>query len=117
MNARLYPFSFGIQWLDKHLEQIQSSREKTNRQIEQTIKETVNGKIDKITQDLLEAKELAKESKPEVHFQLALLYGNEMKRYADAAKELKLYLKAQPEAQDKEKIESLIKTYEEKAKS
>ncbi len=66
---------------------------------------------------LLKAKELSKESMPAVHFQLALLYGNELKRYAEAAKELKLYLKATPDAQDKEKIESLIKTYEEKAKS
>ncbi len=73
-------------------------------------------KFEDAEKHLLKAKELSKESMSAVHFQLALLYGNDMKRYADAAKELKLYLKAEPDAQDKEKIESLIKTYEEKAK-
>lgn len=74
-------------------------------------------KFEDAEKHLLKAKELAKEAMPTVHFQLALLYGNDMKRYADAAKELKLYLKANPDAPDKEKVESLIKTYEEKAKS
>ncbi len=66
---------------------------------------------------LLKAKELAKESMPMVHWHLALLYGYDLKRYDDAAKELKLFLKAEPNARDKEKIEALIKEYEEKAKS
>ncbi|CAN5326971.1 hypothetical protein BH10ACI1_BH10ACI1_10480 [soil metagenome] len=66
---------------------------------------------------LLKAKELAKDSMPMVFWYLGLLYGNDLKRYGDAAKELKLFLKAQPNTRDKEKIEQLINDYEAKAKS
>jgi hypothetical protein len=38
-----------------------------------------------------------------------------MKRYADAAKELKLYLKAAPDAKNAEQIKKLIADFEAKA--
>ena len=66
---------------------------------------------------LLKAKELSKDTLPMANFYLALIYGNEMKRYADAARELKLFLKKQPDSKDAEKIKQLIITYEEKAKA
>lgn len=66
---------------------------------------------------MLKAKELARDSLPMVHWHLSLLYGNDLKRYADAAKELKLYLKSNPDNVDKAKIEMLIKTFEEKAQA
>jgi len=50
------------------------------------------------------------------HMQLALLYSNDMKRYRDAAKQLRLYLKAQPKATDVENIKKLITELEAKAK-
>ena len=64
---------------------------------------------------LLKARDLAKETMPQIHWELALLYGNHMQRYADAAKELKLYLKAQPNVKDAENIQKLIASFESKA--
>jgi tetratricopeptide (TPR) repeat protein len=72
-------------------------------------------KFEDAEKSLLKAKEVTKVKMPMVHWHLALLYGNDMKRYADAAKELKLFLKAQPESKDSEKIKALIKEFEEKA--
>jgi tetratricopeptide (TPR) repeat protein len=64
---------------------------------------------------LLRAIELSRDTIPQAHYQLALLYGNDMKRYAEAAKELRLYLKGQPNAADKAGIEELIAKFEAKA--
>jgi Flp pilus assembly protein TadD len=64
---------------------------------------------------LLKAKELSRDTMPQVHYQLALLYGKDMERYADAARELRAYLKAQPDDPDKAKLLSLIATFEAKA--
>lgn len=74
-------------------------------------------KFDEAEKNLLKAKELAKNRLPDVHWHLALLYGNDLKRYSDAAKELKLYLKAQPENVNAENAKKLIATFEEKAKT
>lgn len=66
---------------------------------------------------LLKAKELSKDTMPMANWHLALLYGKDLKRYADAARELKLYLKKQPDLKDAEGIKKLIADYEEKAKA
>lgn len=74
-------------------------------------------KYDESEKQLLKAKQLtdaAKITNPLIHLHLALLYGNDLKRYANAAKELKLYLKYSPDLQNKEEYEKLIKTFEEK---
>ncbi|MBK9216533.1 MAG: tetratricopeptide repeat protein [Chloracidobacterium sp.] len=65
---------------------------------------------------LVKAKDLFG-STPRVHWELALLYGNDMSRFADAARELKLFLKAQPDARDATKIRQLIVTFEERSKA
>lgn len=72
-------------------------------------------KFDEAEKHLVKAKTLAKTSMPIVHWHLALLYGNDLKRYTEAANELKLFLKAEPNAKDAEKIKSLIKEFEAKA--
>ena len=64
---------------------------------------------------LLKARDLAKDTMPQIHWELALLYGNHMQRYADAAKELRLFLKAQPNAKDAESIKKAIADFESKA--
>ena len=56
---------------------------------------------------LKQAKSLSKKTLPEIHWQLALLY-NQMGRNAEAADELDLFLKAQPDSRDAEKIRNLI---------
>ena len=52
-----------------------------------------------------------------VHWDLALLYANDMKRYADAADELKAFIKAQPDTKDAELIKQLIAEFESKSKA
>lgn len=65
---------------------------------------------------LLKAKELSKDEMLMVNWHLALLY-KEMKRFGDAARELKLYLKKQPDSKDAEMIKKLIVEFEEKEKA
>ena len=66
---------------------------------------------------LLKAKQISKDSDPNVNWQLALLYGQDLKKYTEAANELKAMLKKQPDTRDSEKIKALITKYEEQAKS
>ena len=57
---------------------------------------------------LVEAKKLSKSHPvPEVHWQLALLY-NRLNRHREAADELEMFLKLQPDARDKKEIQALI---------
>ena len=65
---------------------------------------------------LVKAKKLSDKPAPEIHWQLALLYGKDLERFKDAADELELYLKALPSDVDTEKIRSLIRVFREKAK-
>jgi Flp pilus assembly protein TadD len=67
--------------------------------------------------NLKKAKELAKGSVAEVHWHLALLYGNNLQRYRDAADELELFLKARPDSKDAENIKKLIKQFKEKSQT
>lgn len=66
---------------------------------------------------LKKADELSGGTIPDVHWELALLYANGMKRYKDAARELKLYLKAVPDRKDAETVKKLIAEFESKAKT
>lgn len=72
-------------------------------------------RYDESEKQLLKAKELSKSTNADVHWQLALLYANGLKRYADAARELKLFLKVQPDTKDAESIKKLIADFEAKA--
>jgi tetratricopeptide (TPR) repeat protein len=64
---------------------------------------------------LLKAKEITRDTVPQIHWDLALIYGNDLKRYADAARELQAFLKAQPDAKDAENIRKKIAEFEAKA--
>jgi len=50
---------------------------------------------------------LADSKLPDAHWQLALLF-NQLKRYKEAADELEMFLKVQPDARDAELIKKLI---------
>jgi tetratricopeptide (TPR) repeat protein len=65
---------------------------------------------------LLKALALGKNNMPQVHRELGLLYGNDLQKYPEAAKELRAYLKARPHAKDAEDLRKLIETYETKGK-
>ncbi|MEO6334537.1 MAG: hypothetical protein ABIO91_06075 [Pyrinomonadaceae bacterium] len=67
--------------------------------------------------NLSKAKELFGGSAPDVYWELALLYAHGMKRYKDAARELKLYLKAMPDGKNVESVKKLIAEFEAKAKT
>jgi tetratricopeptide (TPR) repeat protein len=51
----------------------------------------------------------------DVHWNLALLYGKDMNKFAEAAKELEAFLKLSPDAPNKEDIKKLIKQFKDKA--
>ena len=76
-----------------------------------------NKRFQESEEQLLRAKELSHETMPQVHWELALLYGNHLDRFSDAANELKLFLKGRPEARDSENIRKKITEFELKAKS
>jgi len=73
--------------------------------------------FDRSELSLKQAAKIADGTSAEVHWQLALLYGKEMNRFADAAKELESYLKVAPEVPNKEEIKKLIKQFKDKAKA
>lgn len=64
----------------------------------------------------LKAQSIADGASPDVHYQLALLYAYDLKQYGNAAKQLELFLKAAPDARDKDAIKKLIKQYKDKEK-
>lgn len=75
-----------------------------------------SGNLVQAEKSLLKAKELSKNLPlAEVHYQLALLY-NHTNRNKEAADELELYLKIQPDAPNKEQIKNLIAQLRTKAK-
>ena len=67
-------------------------------------------KFDDAETYLKQADHLAASKSPDVHWQLALLY-NQLKRYKEAADELELFLKVEPDAKDTELIKKLIEKF------
>ena len=65
---------------------------------------------------LTNAKKSSKDPNPEILWQLALLYGNNLHKYKEAADELENFLKYMPKDKDPEKIKQLIKTLRDKSK-
>lgn len=75
------------------------------------------GEYQKAELNFKKADELSKGDLAEVHWQLALLYGNNLEQYSAAAGQLELFLKKQPNSKDKENILKLITIFREKAKA
>lgn len=63
---------------------------------------------------LKQANKLAESKSADIHWQLALLF-NDMKKYKEAADELELFLKIQPDGRDTELIKKLIQRLREKS--
>jgi len=66
---------------------------------------------------LLQAKKLSKGEVADVHWNLALLYANNMNKYKEAADELELYLKVAPHHVKVGEVKKLIAKFREKAKT
>jgi tetratricopeptide (TPR) repeat protein len=67
-------------------------------------------KLDEAETYLKQADKLAESKSPDAHWQLALLF-NQLKRYREAADELELFLKTQPDSKDTELIKKLIQRF------
>jgi hypothetical protein len=65
---------------------------------------------------LLRSKKLADGTNPDIHWNLALLYGNNLDRFDDAADELELYLKIVPSGVKTDEIRRLIAKFRAKAR-
>jgi Tfp pilus assembly protein PilF len=74
------------------------------------------GKLDEAETSFKKANELAESKVPEPHWQLALLF-NQLKRYNEAADELELFLKVEPDARDVVLIKKLIKRMRDQARA
>lgn len=75
-----------------------------------------NKRFEEAEKHLFKARDLSKDRIPRVHRELALLYSNNMNRYADAAKELKIYIKTEADLKDTENLKKLVAEWEAKAK-
>jgi hypothetical protein len=73
-------------------------------------------KLDEAETYLRRADQLAEGKLADAHWQLALLY-NQLKRFKEAADELELFLKVQPDSKDKELIKKLIQRFREQSGS
>ena len=73
-----------------------------------------SGKLDEAEKYLKEANQLAAAKNADAHWELALLF-NQLKKYKEAADELELFLKVQPEARDTELIKKLIQRLRQQA--
>ncbi len=71
----------------------------------------------KAAEEQLKKAETLDKKYPEVHWQLALLYGNDLNKFGEAANQLETFLKLQPNSKDIEKIKTLIQKFREKEKS
>ena len=76
--------------------------------------ERQEGQFEQAEKHLLKAKEVAERPVPEIHIELAQLYGNDLMQFGKAADELEMYLKASNEKDTK--ISRQIKQLREKAK-
>jgi tetratricopeptide (TPR) repeat protein len=80
--------------------------------------ENLEGKYTDAEKHFLEAKKLSKTAIPDIHWELAQLYGNSFKKYTEAADELELYLKAGKfDGEHTKRIKKIIINLREKAKT
>lgn len=73
-----------------------------------------SSKFDEAEKYLKDANQLAAGKNADAHWELALLF-NQMKKYKEAADELEVFLKVQPEARDTELIKKLIQRLRQQA--
>ena len=121
VNRRAYPSLYALSVAQYNLKQLSQAVESMRRAIvldQRSINANLwlgmllrqTGKLDEAETYLKQADQLAESKLPETHWQLALLF-NQLKRYNEAANELELFLKTQPEAKDTELIKKLIQRF------
>jgi tetratricopeptide (TPR) repeat protein len=118
VNSRSFASSFALGVAQYNLKQTQPAIESLRRAVSLN-ERSVNANLwlgialrqtsrpDEAEAYLKRADVLADSKLPDAHWQLALLF-NQMKRYKEAADELEIFLKVQPDARDVELIKKLI---------
>ena len=118
VNSRSFASSFALGVAQYNLKQTQAAIESLRRAVSLN-ERSVNANLwlgialrqtsrpDEAEAYLKRADVLADSKLPDAHWQLALLF-NQMKRYKEAADELEIFLKLQPDARDVELIKKLI---------
>ena len=118
VNRRAYQSLYGLSVAQQSLKQLPQAVESMRRAI--TLNPgSVNAnlwmgmllrqsaKLDEAETYLKQAVKLSESKSPDAHWQLALLF-NDLKRYREAADELEVFLKVQPDSKDTELIKKLI---------
>ena len=124
INARAYPSWYALGVAQYNLKQLPAAVESLRRAVslnEKSINANLwlgtllrhSGRLDEAETYLKQANLLAEAKVPDAHWQLALLF-NQLKRFKEAADELELFLKVQPEARDADKIKKLIQRLRQK---
>jgi tetratricopeptide (TPR) repeat protein len=118
VNSRAFASSFALGVAQYNVKQIQPAIESFRRAVSINEK-SINANLwlgivlrqtsrpDEAEPYLKRADVLADSKLPDAHWQLALLF-NQLKRYKEAADELEMFLKVQPDARDAELIKKLI---------
>jgi tetratricopeptide (TPR) repeat protein len=118
VNSRTFASSFALGVAQYNVKQIQPAIESFRRAVSINEK-SINANLwlgivlrqtsrpDEAEPYLKRADVLADSKLPDAHWQLALLF-NQLKRYKEAADELEMFLKVQPDARDAELIKKLI---------
>jgi len=118
VNSRAFASSFALGVAQYNVKQIQPAIESFRRALSINEK-SINANLwlgivlrqtsrpDEAEPYLKRADVLADSKLPDAHWQLALLF-NQLKRYKEAADELEMFLKVQPDARDAELIKKLI---------
>jgi len=125
INARAYSSWYALGVAQYNLKQLPDAIESLRRAVSLNQK-SINanlylgtllrhsGRLDEAETYLKQANLLAEAKVPDAHWQLALLF-NQLKRFKEAADELELFLKAQPDARDADKIKKLIQQLRQKS--
>ena len=125
INVRAYPSWYALGVAQYNLKQLPAAVESLRRAVSLS-QNSINanlwlgtvlrqsGRLDEAETYLKQANLLAEAKVPDAHWQLALLF-NQLKRYKEAADELELFLKVQPDARDADKIKKVIQQLREKA--
>jgi tetratricopeptide (TPR) repeat protein len=118
VNSRAYASCFALGVAQYNLKQFPPAIESFRRAVllnEKSINANLwlgialrqTSRLDEAETYLKRADVLADSKLPDAHWQLALLF-NQLKRYKEAADELEIFLKVQPDARDAELIKKLI---------
>lgn len=120
----LYGLAYANYTIRKFAEAVTAAKKAVEQKGESMEANLLLGMSLRMTKELIEAEKALRTAEkiggrisPDVHWHLALLYGKDMEKYEDAAKQLELYLKAAPDVANKEEVKKLIKHFRDKAKA